>query len=362
MRAADRLAVILVLLALFTLAATADPFEFTWQELAPGVWAGLRADPFELPQEGNTVLVLTDRGVVVFDAGGSPAMGRAIVAKARALTGKPITHVILSHWHGDHMRGLQAIQAAWPGVEILAHAHARDRIVETCDRWLKRRVSMVPNIRRNVGAALAANQDLSGRPLIPEEKAWLEQGLANTDRLDQENHATDYVLPTATFDRAWHLYRGDREIEVLWLGAAHTAGDVVMWLPRERIVATGDIVTAPVPLMPSAYVNDYPGVLAAIKGLGFSILVPGHGPVERDAQYLDLLSETIHALATQLKTAATAGRPHEEAVAAADYSALEPRFTHGDPFLEHRFDDYVRSALADAAWLAAQGQAPDEAF
>ncbi len=362
MKTADRLVLVLFLLVVATVGAQADPFEFTWQELAPGVWAGLRADPFELPQEGNTVLVLTDRGVVVFDAGGSPAMGRAIVAKARSLTDKPITHVILSHWHGDHMRGLQAIQSAWPAVEILCHPHARDRIVETRDRWLKRRVSMVPNIRKNVGEALARNQDLAGRPLIPEEKAWLEHGLTNTDRLDQENHATDYVTPTATSDHAWRLYRGGREIQVLWLGAAHTAGDLVMWLPHERIVATGDVVTAPVPLMPSPYVGDYPTVLAGIRDLGFSILVPGHGPVERDAQYLDLLSETIRAVANQLKTAAAGGRSREEVVAAADYAAVEPRFTHGDPFLAHRFEDYVRAPLADAAWLAAQGQTPDEAF
>ncbi|HET8947792.1 MAG TPA: MBL fold metallo-hydrolase [Candidatus Polarisedimenticolia bacterium] len=342
--------------------AVADPFVFTWQELAPGVWAGVRADPFELPQEGNTVLVLTDGGVVVFDAGGSPAMGRAIVAKARTLTDKPITHVILSHWHGDHMRGLQAIQAAWPAVEILAHPHARDRIVETRDRWLKRRVSMVPNIRKNVGEALARDQDLAGRPLIPEEKRWLEQGLANTDRLDQENHATEYVLPTATFDHAWRLDQGAREIQVLWLGAAHTAGDLVMWLPRERVVATGDIVTAPIPLMPSPYVGDYPAVLAAIRDLGFSLLVPGHGPVQRDAQYLDLLSETIRTVAARMKTSAAEGRSRDEALAAADDSKIAPRFTHGDPFLEHRFEDYVRAALAEAAWLAAHGQTPEEAF
>jgi len=124
---------------------------------------------------------------------------------------------------------------------------------------------MVPNIRQGVGEALAHDQDLAGRPLIPEEKAWLEQGLANTDRLDRENQATEYVVPTATFDRAWHLYQGEREIRILWLGAAHTAGDIVMWLPRERVIATGDVVTAPVPLMPSPYAGDYPEDFKTMK-------------------------------------------------------------------------------------------------
>src|SRR5204863_4136720 len=123
--------------------------------------------------------------------------------------------------------------------------------------------SMVPNIRRAVQDALGAGRDLAGRPLIPEEKAWLEQGLAGTDELDRENRSTEYVMPTGTFDGALRLYLGGRGIDLLWLGAAHSAGDIVLWLPHEKIVATGDIVTGPVPLMPSAYTGDYPGVLAA---------------------------------------------------------------------------------------------------
>src|ERR1044071_6689614 len=125
----------------FTKTARANPFEYTWQELAPGVWAGIRQDPFELPQEGNAVFVVTDRGVVVFDAGGSPLMGEAIVAKIRSVTDKHVTHVIISHWHGDHMRGLQSIQTAFPKAQILTHPYSRQFIVATQEKWLKRRVS-----------------------------------------------------------------------------------------------------------------------------------------------------------------------------------------------------------------------------
>jgi len=341
--------------------AGANPFEYEWQELARGVWAGIRPDPFELPQEGNTLFVVTERGVVLFDAGGSPAMGEAIVAKIRAVTDRPITHVVLSHWHGDHMRGLQAIQSAFPQALVLAHPHARDKILETRERWLKRRVSMVPNIRKAIGEAFARDQDLAGRPLIPEEKAWLERGLAITDQLDRENQRTDYVIPGATFDRALRLYLGGREIDFLCLGAAHTVGDIVLWLPQEKVVATGDVVTAPIPLMPSPS-GDYPDVLAAVKALGFATLVPGHGPVERDTQYIDLLSETIRTIGAQMKSLAGQGLARDEAVARADYAAVEPRFVHGDPFLAHRFEDYVRGPLADAAYVAATGKAPDEAF
>src|SRR6185369_8454218 len=142
-------------------------------------------------------------------------------------------------------------------------------------------------------AALSKSQDLSGRPLIREEKVWLERGLANTDRLDRENNRTAYVIPTSTFENRMTLYLGSREIQFLHLGNAHTAGDIVMWLPREKIVATGDIVTGPVPLMPRPYTGSYVEVLSRIKTLGFRTLVPGHGLVENDSQYIDLLIDMI---------------------------------------------------------------------
>src|SRR3954453_4638610 len=163
---------LLISLLLFASIARANPFQSSWQELAPGVWAAIRQDPFALPQEGNSVFVVTDQGVVVFDAGGAPVMGESNVAKVRSVTDKPITHVVISHWHGDHMRGLQAIQSAFPAAQLLTHPFSRDFMVSTQDRWLKRRVTMVPNIRKNIPPALEKGVDLQGRPLIPEEKSW----------------------------------------------------------------------------------------------------------------------------------------------------------------------------------------------
>jgi len=342
---------------------TANPFEYAWQELAPGVWAAIRQDPFELPQEGNSIFVVTDRGVVVFDAGGSPLMGESIVKKVRSVTKQPITHVIISHWHGDHMRGLQSILTAFPLTQIITHPHSREWIQSTQEKWLKRRVTMVPNIVKAVNAALSGNQDLAGRPLIQQEKTWLQNGLNITDQLDRENNRTTYVVPNVTFDDHLTLYTGNREIQFFFAGRAHTAGDIILWLPQEKIVATGDIVTAPIPLMPSPYINDYAGVLQKIKDLNFKTLVPGHGAVQHDSQYLDLLAEMIQMVSTQMKSFVAQGLSKEDAVSKLDFSSLPVRFTHGDPFLNNRFLDYVAAGgVANAAYDAAIGKDPDEKF
>lgn len=356
------LRLLVIILLLSASKAGANPFEYNWQELAPGVWAAIRQDPFELPQEGNSLFVVTDDGVVVFDAGGSPAMGESIVAKVRSVTNKPITHVIISHWHGDHMRGLQAIQAAFPDTQIIAHPHSRDFIVATQDRWLKRRVSMVPNIVKAANAALSKNQDLSGRPLINTEKAWLQNGLSIKDQLDRENNRTTYVIPKVTFAENMTFYMAGEEIRLLHPGNAHTAGDIILWLPKEKIIATGDIVTAPIPLMPSPYVNDYPGVLNQIKALGFKTLVPGHGLVQQDSQDIDLLIDLIQSVSRQMKPLVAQGLSEDEAVSKIDFADIEKRFTHGDSFLTNRFQDYVASALPHAAYVVESGKVLDEPF
>jgi hypothetical protein len=91
-------------------------------------------------------------------------------------------------------------------------------------------------------------------------------------------------------------------------------------------------------------------------------LVPGHGLVEHDAQYVDLLVDSVQAVAAQMKTLVAQGLSQEEAVAKIDLSGIEKRFTHGDPFLANRFQDYVAGPLPEAAYLAQIGKAPDEAF
>ena len=356
-----RLAILLVCVAA-AFAAYADPFEYTWQQVAPGVFAGIRHDPFELPQEGNCAFVVTTEGVVLFDAGGSPRMGESIVAKVRSVTDQPITHVVISHWHGDHMRGLQSIRQAFPHAIIAAHPFTRDFIFESQDKWLKRRVSMVPNIRKAFAAAFDAHKDMKGRPLIAPEEAWLRKGLSITDELDRENNRTTFVVPNATITDRFTLYLGGREIQFLHIADAHTAGDMIMWLPQEKIVATGDIVTAPVPLMPSPYAKTYSSVLDAIKRLGFTTLIPGHGAVETDATYVDLLRDLFDSATAQMKSALASGKSKEAAIASVDLSEVAQRFTHGDPFLSHRFDDYVSTALPEAAYLAETGAGVKESF
>src|SRR5688500_4589291 len=83
----------------------ADPFEMEWRELARGVWVGVRPVSYRSPVMTNTTVVIGSQGVLVFDAAGFAIQGERLVKKVAELTHKPITHVAISHWHGDHSMG-----------------------------------------------------------------------------------------------------------------------------------------------------------------------------------------------------------------------------------------------------------------
>ena len=111
------------ILMTFPQSANSDdgPFQFEFQEIGPGVWVGVRPDSPRYPVMGNTTFVISDAGVVVFDGGGMPVMAEQIIDKIRSLTDKPVTHVVISHWHGDHNFGVYRFAEEFPNIQFIAH-------------------------------------------------------------------------------------------------------------------------------------------------------------------------------------------------------------------------------------------------
>jgi glyoxylase-like metal-dependent hydrolase (beta-lactamase superfamily II) len=132
-----------------------------------------------------------------------------------------------------------------------------------------------------------------------------------------------------------------------------------MWLPEERVLASGDQVVGPTPYGGRSYPREWAGILRKVSAFDFEVLVPGHGEVLRDRAYLDLLVETLESVAEQTRTGVEAGLTQAEAAAALDLSAVKDRFTGGDPFLARRFDEWFHRPVAFAAYNEATGQ-PNE--
>jgi len=215
-------------------ASTHDLAEKTvsFDELGPGLfgWTA-EGDP-------NSGIVIGDAGVLVVDAQATPKMAADVIARVRTVTDKPITHVVLSHYHAVRVLGA----SGYPGAQIICSDVTRDLIVERGQQDMDSEIGRFPRLFR-------------GKESIP--------GL---------------TWPHVTFQKKMTLWMGQREVQIIHVGRSHTAGDTVVWLPKEKVCFAGDIVEyGATPYCGDAHFADWPATLAAVQALGAEKLVPGRG-------------------------------------------------------------------------------------
>ena len=289
-----------------------SPFTIEFEQLAPGVWSGLRPDPIRSPVMGNTVFVIGDESVVVFDGGGAPAMSDLVIEKIRSLTEQPVSDVVISHWHGDHAFGIHRFAEEYPGVRIIGHEFTRDMMISSRMNYLDGQSDFQNDVVPLLEKFIEDGKTSAGRELNEHDIAFFRQIIADGEYIEIEGKRSRVTPPDTVFTDSMSLDPGGRTIELLHLGHGNTEGDIVMWLPEERIVATGDIVVHPAPYAFNMPPIPWANTLKAIKALDYEFLVPGHGEVQRDTEYVDLLIESAEDIAAQRDALIEDGMPVEE--------------------------------------------------
>ncbi len=333
-----------------TTAKAQDPYIPTFTELAPGVWAGVREDNPRFPVMGTATFVISDKGVVVYDGGGSATMAERIIAKIRSLTDLPVTHVVISHWHGDHNFGIFRYQEEYENVQVVAHTFTQAVFDGTRIDYIDGYPEQIPNFRPQIVKGLQDKKLLSGEPMPAIMKFVYERILEDANKIHEDNQRVKVTHATLTFDEKLTIRSGHRLIELLYLGDGNTAGDIVMWLPEEKIVATGDIVVHPVPYAFNMPPKKWGATLRRIQNLEYSILVPGHGDLQRDHNYVDLLIETADSVVIQRDALAAQNIEETDAVAQIDFSAFETRYIGDSEYLAVYFDAWFKKPMAAAAF------------
>jgi cyclase len=342
-------------------APAADPARrFTVTPLADGVYAVIRDDAPGFMVDANNLFIVNDRDVVVVDSNGAPAITKQVVAALRKLTDKPVRYVVNTHYHDDHIRGNQVWRAAYPGVEFIAHPFAREYLPGQGAVNRKNFLTGAPRFLEDLRAALRDGKSLTGAPLTAEERASLESDVSLAGLVLSEGEKAETVLPTITVTDRLTLERGERIIDILHLGGGHTAADLVVHLPRERIVATGDLVVFPVPLVgdPQSHIAEWAATLRRLRSLNAAILVPGHGPIQRDDTHLKRLEEMFASIAAQAATAVAAGDRGDAGRRRVDLQPWREGLAGDSPVRRALFSMYVaQPAVSAALHQAADGAA-----
>ncbi|MBK9708318.1 MAG: MBL fold metallo-hydrolase [Acidobacteria bacterium] len=166
------------------------------------------------------------------------------------------------------------------------------------------------------------------------------------------------ILPTISITERLTLHRGKRIIDIRYLGSGHTAGDLVIHLPNEGILITGDLVVWPVPLVgnPQSRIGDWASTIEKMLALRPAIIVPGHGPVMRDDSYLILLAELFTSVKKQAAAAAARGETLEEARKSINLEDLRKRFSGDSKIRKLLFQAYVAGPAVEAAYREVTGK------
>jgi glyoxylase-like metal-dependent hydrolase (beta-lactamase superfamily II) len=259
------------------------------QEVAPGCWyvQGLSALGSAANQNfiSNAGFVVTPAGVVVIDALGSPALARRLLAEIARITPQKVTHVVLTHYHADHVYGLQVFAEA--GAKIIAHQAGREYLVSDTARL-----------------RLQASRE----QLAP----WIDA-------------ATRLVPATEWIDGWRELEVGGTRFVLQPVGPAHTPEDLAVFVPAAQVLYAGDLVFRNrIPFVGQADSRNWIASLDKLLALGATVVVPGHGPASTEAaKDMRLTRDYLVYLRQAMGKAARDMSPFEEAYQATDWSAFE---------------------------------------
>ena len=260
---------------------------------------------------GNNVVIVNDRDVLVVDANTTPAAAREMLAEIKMITPNPLRFVVDTHFHYDHTDGNMVYA---PTAEIIATDYVREMLAHhdvLHTEPYKTSVGSLPTQLDALKKQAAGEKD-------PAKHADLEKQIkAMQDEIVQVKE-TKPTPPTMTFKSQLTLYRGNREIQLLFLGRGHTEGDTVVYLPKEKIVCTGDLMESRPAYMGSAVFDEWIKTLDALKKLDFNTVLPGHGVPFHDKALITAWQSYLQDLITQVAALRKQGLTADQAAQKVD--------------------------------------------
>lgn len=327
------------------------------EKVAPHIWVLRQPDRLWAAVIGNVEIVEQSDGVVLMDSGGTIADGRQVVKAVRRLTGKPIKAIGISHWHNDHPLGIPGILESFPNARIIATPATAEYMktevktgVGKPDTELEaaRRKNAANTIKTMTEESMKLSNPSGMRRQYALEAKWIAQRL--------ERQMGNYVvLPTETVADRLLLDDPVAPVEFRFLGVGNTHGDMIAWMPRQRVVATGDIVVLPTPYGFTVSTRSWLPTLRKLEELPFTTLVPGHGKVQRDRSYLATLDWSMRDIAARANAAAATAETKEQAFAALDQKEQQARFGARDAWTRKWLSDYWLEGMFETAFDEAKG-------
>jgi len=340
----------MALLAL-SIPAAARNADFEVQKIAGGVYAVIRREPPSLWFNPNTVFIIGKKDVTVVDTNISSRYTQAVLAELRKLTDKPVRYVVNTHWHEDHIIGNRVYREAFPEVKFIGHKSTLEDLPTVGASNRKGSLENGGGFVRLLKNLITKGENLDKQKLSEEERAGYESDIDLVESYLAESADFQIILPDITVENRMEFDDGQRKIEILHLGRAHTGADLVVRLPREKIVASGDLIVAPVPLVgTTSYPLEYGATLENLLRLRAEIIIPGHGAVQRDDSYARLMIRLLNSIKQQAESAVKRGETLEQLRKSVNLDEFRREFAGASQHRALIFQNYVFLPATAAAY------------
>ena len=280
------------------------------EAVAPGVWAAVAVPTEDGGPLCNAGIVDTGKATIVVDTGASPHHGAAIAAIAQRLTGRAPSIAINTHHHDDHTSGNEGLP---PGVVVVAARPVKAAMIA---EWPADLAADAAKARERLAGAQRARADAHAR-----NDAWDEQEAflwATAFAIQGNDERKAPRTPDVLVDGPLSIDGPAHTVDVVPVGPAHTAGDVLVVVPDAGVVFTGDVVFVGMhPFVPDGDVAGWKAALARVRALSPRVIVPGHGRVAAVGAVADMerwfkaLEDTVATVRREKK------KPEDVAVPAA---------------------------------------------
>ena len=299
---------------------------------------------------GNVVVIMGRDASLVVDTGEIPSVAHRMVAEIRGMKAPPVRYILHTHWHGDHLLANGVFKAAWPEAKIIASSHTVSRAAFFYADYPAKAKQRLPILM----------DDLRKRGLETkneEERTFLSRTYDCVEAMIPETGEMQYVVPDTVVDGEMTVDLGGLPVEIRFIGVGNTPGDLVAWVPSEKLIATGDMLVAPVPYAIGSDLVPWAATLDRVEALHPAVIVPGHGPVMKDDQYLRDVRALIASIPPQIEALRARGIAKAEAPGYIDAGPFAARYIT-TPMRRQAFDQFFVKAAISKAWPAEAPKKP----
>lgn len=297
------------------MAAASEP-AYRLEKVADGVYCATSSETAYYV--ANSAIVIGDEAVLVVDSGASPSGARRLIEAVRTVTDSPIRYLVNTHFHFDHAFGNSAF-----GPETVVISHEATRLLLGPDTLRGRTYRAFAD---GIPARVQELRTQAAAEPVPEKRAETAARAASLEAYGRELATLALVAPRVAFSERALVDLGSREVQIVYVGRGHTAGDALVFLPRERVLCSGDFFNGYLGYMGDAYVDEWADSLGRLAQLDFETVIAGHGASFKGKDRIALVQACLRDLWRQAVDLRRAGVPADQAASRIDLRAHAAQF------------------------------------